>query len=76
MSERRHYTLNQQDFWVDEKYLLAMVLAVTVAISEMSGGESVYYAIERITNDLYGQIEEGQPRGTEESTGDSGQPAG
>jgi len=74
--EPRIYTLNKDEFVITEKYLLAMILALTVVLSETSGGVKVYGLIEQLTADIHKEIQEGRPSGTEESTGESGQPAG
>lgn len=65
--EGSRYTLNGQDLFINEKFLMATTFAVVVLLNEIIG-EETGNTIESLASALYEQIKENQPAGNGEST--------
>lgn len=64
------YNLEGTEFQVDEKFIIATLMAIIVSIQEINKENypSIDAAIERMAEGIYEQIKEVEPRDTERTT--------
>ena len=72
----KQYIVGGELISVDEKFMIATLMAVIYVLGELADGPQIDNLVEGVARAIYNEIQEVEPSGTERPTGSNGETAG
>ena len=71
--EGKQYTFSGESIFVNQEFLLSTLMATIIVLKEVTGSENADIIIEKVAEQIYGQITEAEYGTPEERTDTTGQ---